>query len=232
MQQNRKNMNELKKIFYGNTGRYIHRWDHYFDIYDQYFSKYRDKNIVVLEVGVWEGGSLVMWSNYFGDLAQIYGVDNDPECANKVQSPNIKVFIGSQSDREFLRKLKQEIPKIDILIDDGGHHMDQQIITFEELFDHINDGGVYLCEDLHTSYWEYFGGGYKKFNSFIEYTKNLIEHLNAYIVRRPEMPVTELTKNINAIHYYDSIVVIEKKARSEPSSVITGKKHTQPYVKR
>ena len=62
-----------------------------------------------------------------------------------------------------------------ILIDDGGHTMEQQIVTFEELYDHINDGGIYLCEDVHTSYLEKFGGGYQKEGTFIEYSKKIID---------------------------------------------------------
>jgi cephalosporin hydroxylase len=223
-------MNDLEKYFYQNKGRFIDRWSHYFDIYDQYFSKYRGKEIVVVEIGVLEGGGLLMWKNYFGEKAKIYGIDINSECANKIQYPNIEVIIGSQSDREFLRKLKTQIPKIDILIDDGGHHMDQQIITFEELFDYIKDDGIYLCEDLHTSYWEYFEGGFKAPNSFIEYSKNFIEQLHAYTATRPEMPVTYFTEHVNAIHYYDSVLVIEKKLRNKPLSMRTGRNFDTPYI--
>jgi hypothetical protein len=59
--------------------------------------------------------------------------------------------------------VKQTIPNVDILIDDGGHTMKQQIVTFEVLFDHVKQDGVYLVEDLHPSYWKEFGGGYKRY---------------------------------------------------------------------
>lgn len=65
-----------------------------------------------------------MWKSYFGDKAKIFGIDIDPRC-KKLEEENIKIFIGSQSDRKFLRELKELIPKIDILIDDGGHSMKQ-----------------------------------------------------------------------------------------------------------
>ena len=76
--------------------------------------------------------------------------------------------------------MKAKIPKIDILIDDGGHSMNQQIISFEELYSHIKEDGIYLCEDLHTSYWKTYGGGYKNKESFIEYSKNFIDYINAF----------------------------------------------------
>ena len=115
------------------------------------------------------GGSLNMWSNYFWENTKIYGIDIDPRC-KEFEKNNIEIFIGSQSDKNFLEKLNK-IPKVDILIDDGGHSMEQQIITFNTLFSHIKDDGIYLCEDIHTSYWLYFGGGYKRAGTFIEYSK-------------------------------------------------------------
>jgi hypothetical protein len=71
--------------------------------------------------------------------------------ANLLKKITFIIFIGSQSDRKFLRKVKTQIPPIDILIDDGGHTMKQQITAYEELFPLIKDNGTYLCEDLHTS---------------------------------------------------------------------------------
>jgi hypothetical protein len=177
---------------------------------------------VVVEIGVLEGGSLLMWKDYFGGKAKIYGIDWNPDCTNKVKADGVEVVIGSQSDREFLRRLKVKIPKMDILIDDGGHMMEQQIVTFEELFSHVSDDGVYLCEDLHTSYWEEFGGGYRKSTSFVEYSKNFIDMLNAYHSRTPELAASEFTKTVNSVHYYDSIIVVEKEKRQPPEVLMTG----------
>jgi cephalosporin hydroxylase len=216
-------MNDLEKYFYGVHAAPLQKWSHYFDIYDRHFSAFRNKDIVILEIGVENGGSLLMWRHYFGEKAKIYGVDIDPECANLNLGNNIEIIIGSQSDREFLRELKNKIPKIDILIDDGGHHMEQQIITFEELFDHISDDGIYLCEDLHTSYWYTFGGGYKNPNSFIEYSKNFIDYLNATVINIPELQPSEFTKHVYGLHYYDSVLVIEKQLRKKPVPMYSGR---------
>ena len=99
--------------------------------------------LFLLEVGVSRGGSLQMWSDYFGKGSKFYGIDIDPRC-KEFENENTKIFIGSQSDRKFLGYVKDNIPPVDILIDDGGHYMNQQIILFEELFGYIKKNGVYL----------------------------------------------------------------------------------------
>lgn len=214
-------MNELEKYFKQNDKKLISKWVHYFDVYDRHFSRFKDKEIVILEIGVFQGGSLQMWKNYFGSSAKIYGVDIDPKCKN-LEEDNIKIFIGSQSDRKFLRELKKTIPPIDILIDDGGHYVNQQIVTYEELFGHVKEDGVYLCEDLHTSYWLKYGGGYKRRGTFIEYSKNFIDLLNAYHSEQKGLKANKFTKSVDSIHYYDSILVIEKRKREKPHEEKTG----------
>jgi hypothetical protein len=211
-------MNDLLKYFKENDKRFINKWMHYFDVYDRHFSRYRNQEVVILEIGVNQGGSLQMWKSYFGEKAQIIGIDIDPRCKS-LEEENITIFIGSQSDKKFLRSVKEQIPKLDILIDDGGHTMVQQIVSYEELFSHIKEDGVYLCEDLHTSYQIAYGGGYKRRGTFIEYSKNFIDSLNAYHSSQNKyfgIKVNEFTKSVDSIHYYDSIIVIEKKRREQP----------------
>lgn len=215
-------MNDLEKYFNNNTGNLIHKWKHYFNIYDRHFRDFRGRDINVLEIGVSHGGSLQMWKDYFGPKAKIYGVDINPYC-KALEDQQISIFIGSQEDRAFLRELKNKIPKLDILIDDGGHAMKQQIVTFEELFDHVDDHGVYLCEDLHTSYWRKWKGGYKRKGTFIEYSKGLIDSIHAWHSKTRKLKVTKFTKSAYALHYYDSILVIEKKPIEEPYHLKTGK---------
>lgn len=179
--------------------------------------------MVILEIGVMHGGSLQMWKEYFGPRAKVYGVDINPKC-KEFEEENIKIFIGSQSDRNFLRNLKASLPPLDILLDDGGHEMEQQIVTFEEMFPHIKSDGTYLCEDLHTSYWGEFGAGLKNPKSFIEYSKNFIDYLNAFHSKTDDFKVNEFTKSVHSLHYYDSILVIEKRKMEKPFSEKTGKK--------
>ncbi len=219
--QNEGTITDLEKYFRKNNKRLIHKWNHYFDVYDQHFSRFRNKEVTILEIGVFQGGSLQMWKDYFGPKAKIYGIDINPRC-KELEEENIKIFIGSQSSQKFLREVKEAIPQVDILIDDGGHTMKQQIVTFEELFDHVKENGVYLCEDLHTSYRLSYGGGYRRMGTFIQKSKKFIDYLNAYHSREPFLQVNSFTKSVHSFHYYDSILVIEKRKRKKPFDESTG----------
>ncbi|MBU1099121.1 MAG: class I SAM-dependent methyltransferase [Bacteroidetes bacterium] len=215
-------MNDLEKYFNENTGKLIHKFQNYFEIYDRHFSRYRGKEVIVVEFGVSQGGSLLMWKNYFGPKAKIYGVDIFPDC-KKLEEDQIEIIIGDQDDRKFLASLRERIPKIDILIDDGGHKMKQQINTYEELFHHMDKNGVYLCEDLHTSYSFKWGGGYKSRHSFIEYSKNFIDQIHAwYSFQRGRLKISDFTKSVHSLHYYTNVLVIEKRPVEMPTDLMTG----------
>lgn len=214
--------NPLEQYFRANQGRLIHKWLHYFEIYDRHFSPYRGKRITVVEFGVSHGGSLQMWKSYFGPRAQIVGVDILPKCA-EFEEPQIEIHIGDQADREFLRKLAAKVGPVDVLIEDGGHTMEQQIATFEEFWPSINDGGVYLVEDLHTSYWDNYGGGVRREGTFIEYAKRLIDQQHAWHTRDADaLAVDDYTRSIRGMHVYDSIIVFDKGSVARPRHERTG----------
>jgi methyltransferase family protein len=203
-------VNPLEAYFLANNGRLIHKWMHYFDIYHRHFERYRGKPVTIVEFGVSHGGSLQMWKDYFGPQARIFGVDINPACA-ALAEPQIEIVIGDQEDREFLRSLAAKVGKIDVLIEDGGHTMTQQIATFEELWPNIVDGGVFLLEDLHTNYWAKYGGGLRREGTFIEYAKNLIDQQHAWHSHDKEtFDVDDYTRSIRGMHVYDSIIVFDK----------------------
>jgi hypothetical protein len=222
-------MNDLRKYFDNNTNRVIHKWEHYFEIYDRHFSAYRNKEIVILEIGVFQGGSLQMWKNYFGPKAKIYGIDIDPDC-KKFEEENIEIFIGSQSDKNFLAEVKSKMPRIDILIDDGGHTMNQIKTTFLELFDHVKADGVYAIEDLHTCYWLDYGGGYKRMGTFNEFSKNIVDSIHAWHSRQNGFKIDKYTRTVHSLHYYDSITIIEKRTMNEPVSLSSGIQTGDPFA--
>lgn len=206
--------NELRRYFDNNPGRLLHKWLHYFEVYDHHFRRYRGKPVTILEIGVFHGGSLQLWKDYFGPQATIYGVDIDPRC-KQFEEENVHVYIGDQADRDFLRKLKAEIPRPDILIDDGGHLMHQQIITFEELYSFVADDGIYLCEDLHTNYWPEWKGGLERPGTFIEFSKKLVDALNGFHIRPQGSVPPSITQSTHSLHYYDSVLVVEKQRRDD-----------------
>lgn len=215
-------MNDLQRYFDRNPGRMIHKWQHYFEIYDRHFSAYRNRPLTLVEIGIYQGGSLQMWRDYFGPQAAICGVDVNPLC-KQFEVPGIRIVIGDQGDPAFLASLAKEMPSIDILIDDGGHTMRQQRTTFEVLYPVIAPDGIYVCEDLHTSYWPEYGGGHLDPRSFIEFSKNYIDRLNAYHSRDPQsLPVSDFTRTAHGMHYYDSMLVIEKRAHGPPEDRKSG----------
>lgn len=219
----RQTKNPLESYFRANRGRLIHKWIHYFDIYDRHFAPYRGKKLTIVEFGVSHGGSLQMWRDYFGRHAMITGVDLNPRCAT-LTGKGIDVVIGDQEDRAFLSELADRVGEIDIVIDDGGHTMGQQIATFEVLWPRVCDGGVFLVEDLHTSYWPQYGGGHKRPGTFIEYAKDLIDQQHAWHSREPEsLKVDEYTRSIRGMHVYDSIIVFDKGPVTKPTHEKTGK---------
>ncbi len=217
-------MNDLENYFANNTGNLIMKWRHYFKIYERHLSRFRNSEVNILEIGVRDGGSLQMWKDYFGPNARIFGLDINPQSA-QLRESQIEVFIGDQQDKTFLTELAQRLPRLDILIDDGGHTMQQQINSFDVFFDQLSDHGVYICEDTHTSYWASFGGGYRKPGTFIEYAKEKVDLLNAYHNRHgePGFEVNDFARSTASMHFYDSMVVIEKAPKQEPELKHTGK---------
>jgi hypothetical protein len=212
--------NPLEALFFDNRGRLIYKWHHYLEIYHRHFERFRGRSPVVIEIGVYHGGSLQMWRDYFGKGAQIVGVDVDPEC-RFLAGESINIEIGDQADRAFLAGLRRRYPHVDIVIDDGGHTMVQQITTFEELYPHVQPDGVYLCEDLHTSYQAEYGGGVKREGTYIEYAKGLIDRLHGW--HQGETAAADLlTRSTFALHFYESMLVAEKRPIPVPTRSETG----------
>ncbi len=223
-------MESLKEIIENHKERLVNKWDNYIEVYETFLEKFRGKEFTFLEIGVAHGGSLQIWRKYFGEKATLIGVDVNPEC-KKFEDKETKIFIGSQSDPAFLESLKKQIPKVDILLDDGGHTMNQQITTFKHLFDHVKENGLYVCEDLHTSYWSEFGGGYKNKKSFIEFSKNFIDNLHGWHAKKFDKNKMHnyITNSVFGIHYYNSIVVIEKRKINPPQNLFIGKEQLEHH---
>ena len=184
----------LRAYFEANTeGPGIYKWLHYFEIYQRYLQRFVGTDVHIMEVGIYSGGSLPMWRQYFGDTSMVYGVDIEPAC-KIYEADRTKVLIGDQGDRAFWSGVRKDVPRIDVLIDDGGHHPEQQIVTFEELFPHLRPGGVYICEDT--------GGVPNYFNS---YAAGVASQLNG-------MRPSRMESLIDSVHIYPGICVFEKRS--------------------
>jgi predicted O-methyltransferase YrrM len=222
--------NRLEQFFDAKTqGHGIWKWRHYFDIYDRHFRRFVDTEVNILEIGVYSGGSLEMWRNYFGPKAKIYGVDIEESCRS-YSGDGVEVFIGDQEDRNFWSDFKQRVPALDLVIDDGGHQAIQQLVTLEELLPHLRPGGVYLCEDLH--------GG---MHSFVAYIHGLSHKLNDAEgtfgdendpERRLGCLASSFQEAVGSIHLYPFIAVIER--NRWPVKELVAPKHGsiwQPFLR-
>jgi hypothetical protein len=215
-------MSNLEDIFYNKPHRVCQKWEHYFRVYERFFSKFQGKSdFRMLEIGISQGGSLDMWRMYFGPSALIVGVDIDPRCGCYQQGKTI-VRIGSQEDRNFLRGLVHEFSTFDLIIDDGGHTMAQQIATFEELYNAVRPGGIYLTEDVHTSYQTQFGGGYQRDGTFMELAKRKVDELNGYHIDSHRQEFSKFYQNTYGISFYDSMVIFEKEVVPSPRGIESG----------
>src|SRR3954447_7656824 len=119
--------------FLRNDQRLILKWKHYFPVYEQHFKRFINRDVTVIEIGVWQGGSLQMWKRYFGPHARIIGVDIDPNCSSMVED-QVDIRIGDQSDPKFLTEVVDEFGAPDIVLDDGSHMMSYIRASFSVLY--------------------------------------------------------------------------------------------------
>jgi ubiquinone/menaquinone biosynthesis C-methylase UbiE len=142
----KKSLEEISKQYRSDKGSVYHN---YLEIYEKYFSKYRNSLENFLEIGLWEGESIRMWREYF-ETGNLVGADILD--LSHIDLPNTQIHICDQSDRNQLETLvSKTFNSYDIIIDDGGHMMHQQQITLATMFKYLKPGGVFVIEDLHTS---------------------------------------------------------------------------------
>lgn len=213
------------------TGNRFVKWAQYFEIYDEHFTVFLEKRrargvvspLRVLEVGVWRGGSLELWRKYFGKAAIIFGVEINPNYP-RVGQEVAEIRFGSQSDPDFLAAVINEMGGVDIVIDDGSHRSADVLASIKHLFPRLASPGLYIIEDLHTSYWHDWGGGYGREGTSIEVAKELIDLLHsAYNKKIPSPHRLGLSRDqVRGLHFYDSMLVIEKDSVGFPQTFHAG----------
>jgi hypothetical protein len=175
----------------------LYKWEHYFEIYDRHLSRFRGSDVNLVEVGVAGGGSLGMWRDYLGPDAYICGIDINPAC-KRFETARTEVVIGDQASSGFWSSFLAEHPRIDVLIDDGGHLPHQQATTLVSVLEHIRPGGVYICEDIH--------GAFHPFHAFVD---GLSRQLNTIQAAPAVAPLNPLQSRIQSVHRYPILTVIE-----------------------
>ena len=194
--------------------------------YKLHFEKFRDKPVNLLEIGVggydkpFSGGkSLRMWKKYF-PFGNIYSIDIFDKSA--LQEERIRIFQGSQVDKEFLDKVCKEIGELDLIIDDGSHINEHVIETFKILFPKLKEGGIYVIEDTNTSYWPEYGGDSNNINNpatSMNFFKKLTDCLNHKEFLIPGYQPNYFDENIVAMHFYHNIIFIYKGKNDEQTNI-------------
>jgi len=218
---------DLSQLYFAHDGRLVTKWLQYLPAYERHFARFRPGGdwpvpLRFLEIGVSHGGSLQLWRRYFGSEAIIFGVDVDPKC-KAVDDPDLEVRIGSQADAAFLTDVVAEMGGVDIVLDDGSHAAPHQQASFEALFPLLADGGVYAVEDLHSSYWRRFGGGYRRRAGFIEFAKDLVDGMHGWHYKHaPPRRATFAKTDVTEVCFHDSVVFIEKRLHHAPQVIKLG----------
>jgi hypothetical protein len=182
------------------------KWSAYFQVYAELFEQYRYKPITFVEVGVLNGGSLFMWRDYFGPQARIIGVDLNP-LAKKWEKNGFEIHIGNQSDPSFWNAFFSTVGLVDVVLDDGGHLFEQQIVTAHQCIAGVKDGGLLVIEDTHTSYFPAFG--YPTKHSFIEWTKGLVDRINARHFVSTKAAKCLYRDAVYSLSFFESMVVFK-----------------------
>jgi SAM-dependent methyltransferase len=198
--------NPLEHYFDSVTeGPGIWKWRHYFPVYHRHLAKFVGKEVHIVEIGIYSGGSLPMWLDYFGDGCQVYGVDIAPECA-KHERERVRVFIGDQADPAFWERVIAEVPRIDVVIDDGGHLAHQQIASLKSLLPRMAPGGVYICEDILDLA--------SPFHAFVEGLTRPLGHVGSSMHDVGEgherARAQAVHQQVASLHRYPLITVLEK----------------------
>ena len=207
-----------------------HKWLNYFPIYEELLGHLRNRAPKILEIGVYKGASLKLWSGYFGEGTTVVGADIQSACKGyEDTNNNIFVRIGSQADRAFLHALIDEFGPFDAILDDGSHVPGDQIASFNGLFkDGLRTGGTYLVEDLECYFWP--DSRYRKQPySFIDFAAHLAKMMHwqyhkygyeDFDIANPEVPRTYqvpfITTILGSIRVYDSIISLHKSMNTIP----------------
>ncbi len=191
-------------------------WHDYMNVYSRHFDSLKEQPIKFLEIGLWEGGSAKLWEEYFTQ-AQLHFMDISFD-ALKFRSGRSHYHLCNQESQEELNNFVQTVGgDFDVIVDDGGHTARQQLTSFSILFPQMKSGGIYIIEDLHSSYWGGTGPG-----STMYFLKALIDEVNfigartgkAGLADHPPEIQAELNfyrKEVQSISFYSSVAVIEKR---------------------
>lgn len=213
------------------TEKVFDKWSYYLNAYDRIFAPIRDRSLRLLEIGIQNGGSLEIWAKYFANAAGIVGCDNDEACRGlSFDDPRIQVVIGDINLPEVRDSIVSLGPFYDLIIDDGSHESGDIIRSFVRYFPILEEGGLFVVEDLHCSYWEEFDGGLLHPASSMAFFKRLADAVNhehwgvpescaslfAPFARIHDFDVGDsVLTTVDSVHFSNSLCVIRKKTPAD-----------------
>ena len=199
--------------------RMLLKLDHYLDVYHDLLRDWQGRDVTFMEIGIFKGGSIDLWKGFFGPGSTLVFLDIDPAC-QAFAGPGVHVEIGDQADPVFLKSVAEKYGPFDIIVDDGGHKMDQQATSLRHLWPTVKNRGLYVVEDTHTSYWPGFGGGFRQRGSFIEIAKDLIDRMHSWYTDQDEIfPLHPAARQVESVKFYDSMIVVEKNLKDPPKTI-------------
>ena len=200
-------MNDLLEL--GKQYKSTKDWAGFLEIYSDYFKDYKDKEINILEIGIDKGESLKIWRKYF-TRAKICGIDI---IDIKFQIEGVDLIKANQTDEKTLKEICDKYKGFDIIIDDGGHHSKQIVISLNFLFDYLKDDGLYIIEDLQTSYFPRFGGSrlnLKKKTTSMNYLKSITDSINYEHNDKPFFRSKKFDGMVKYIHFYQNVAILKR----------------------
>lgn len=222
---------KLGALYDQQSGKVSDKWVLYLREYDRLLDRYQSLPVRLLEIGIQNGGSLEKWSNFFPHAKFLIGCDINPACeVLTYDDSRISVIVGDANAYGTASRIFDICSEFDIVIDDGSHRSSDIIRTFSRYFSHVCDGGVFVAEDLHCSYWKNYEGGLFDPMSSIAFFKRLAdivshEHWGVVAERRAILASfsaaygenfdEEILSHIHSVEFINSICVIRKQAPSD-----------------
>lgn len=199
----------------------------YTKIYAKYLGNLKNKPIKFLEIGIFKGNSVKMWEQYL-TKADLHFIDITSQHIEYFSERATYHYLDQANSAQLSQFIIDTGGNFDIICDDGGHRMDQQFNSFVALFPTLKSGGLYIIEDLCTSYWACYGGNGDFENpkagpgTMVGTLQALIDYINmpsamtacADIDKMPPQLRANLNyfqENIVSMHFYDSVCIIEKR---------------------
>jgi cephalosporin hydroxylase len=207
---------KFEDLYFSHKGLVSDKWHHYFEVYDRYFSRYESPHI--LEIGNADGGSLELYEKWFEGRATVHGIEIDQARVDKILSvhPEWDVVCGDATDPDFMEMYFWARDwRPDIVIEDASHAHGDQADLIDIIFPRMAEGGVYICEDIHTSFIPgYEQPGREVFAHYAARLTSFVQEFHWPNNDRSWLSATDFGRNLYCMSFYDSMVVLEKRDRA------------------